>query len=295
LLKNIDMQPEPIKVTCADGVALAALLVALPQPRAAVMLSGGTGFKKEFYLPFAQYLAENGCAVMVYDYRGTCGSAPTDMAACTYQYLEYGTHDMPAVLDTLDTRYPHLPKYIVGHSVGAQQVGFMHNGHKVSGLLAITSGAGYVQNMTGVYRLKAWYFFKVFVPLSLRFKGYLRSKKFNIMEDLPRGVIEQWADWCSVPDYFFDGRFYGKTVPRGHFNDLPYRALVIRVADDPLATEANVHHLWKHFKSAHGIVHQVLGPSDVGGAKIDHYGFFRSKFRDTLWPVALRFLGELGE
>ncbi len=30
--------------------------------------------------------------------------------------------------------------------------------------------------------------------------------------------------------------------------------------------------------------HHRLAPSDVGAARIGHFGFFRATFRDSLWP-----------
>jgi predicted alpha/beta hydrolase len=34
----------------------------------------------------------------------------------------------------------------------------------------------------------------------------------------------------------------------------------------------------------------VFGPVDVGGQKVGHFGFFRARFQDTLWPPVLEWL-----
>ena len=48
-------------------------------PRAVVQINGVTGIKKEFYLRLAQYLAECGFVVVVYDCRGIGGSRPNSL------------------------------------------------------------------------------------------------------------------------------------------------------------------------------------------------------------------------
>lgn len=281
------MTPQPITITCADGVQLAALLIEPANPRAAVMMSGGTGFKKEFYLSFSHFLAENGFAVIVYDYRGTCGSAPADMANCTYNYWEYGTQDMPAVFDFLEARFPGLDLLIFGHSVGGQKAGLMPNFRKVKGLVTFATGAGYLPSMWFWYRMKSLWFFKMFMPLSIALNGYVKAKPLGIMENLPRNIVRQWADFCSVPEYFFNAKYYGTSVPKGHFHELPYPIHIFRATDDPLATKANVEVFWKHVHSEGGIQIQVLDPQDFGGKPIEHQNFFRKGFKDSLWLLGL--------
>lgn len=128
---------QKLKIKCEDGVELAAVLFEPVQPKAAVQLCIGTGAKKEFYFPFIKFLVENHYAVCTFEYRGTCESAPASMKDCDYNYIEYGTQDMPAVLEFLDRKYPHLPKLLVGHSVGGMNFGLMPNYQKLSGVVAV--------------------------------------------------------------------------------------------------------------------------------------------------------------
>ncbi|NJN33275.1 MAG: alpha/beta fold hydrolase [Saprospiraceae bacterium] len=113
-----------ITIISEGGVALAARLFAPENPKAAVQINGGTAVKKEYYAAFARFLAENGFVSVIFDYRGCGGSKPADLAECDYSFLDYGVKDMPAVLDYLEAHYPDLPKLVVGHSVGGQQIGF---------------------------------------------------------------------------------------------------------------------------------------------------------------------------
>lgn len=285
--RNALTQAEKINITCADGVQLAAVLCAPPQARAAVMLSGGTGYKKEFYLPIAHYLAEHGLATIIYDYRGTCESRVADMRHCDFSFLDYGQKDMPAVLNFLDTRYPDLPKLILGHSVGGQQVGFMPNVHQVKGLVAVATSVGYLPYMPWAYRLKSYYFFYLFTPISILLKGYVATKRFKIMEDLPRKVVTQWRAWCSKPNYFFDPQFYGKSVPLGFFAQMPFPIHVFWASDDPISNARSVSTFWKQVKSEAGLSFQTLRPEDWNTQKIDHHGMFKAQFKDSIWREIL--------
>lgn len=280
-------QPEKILITCVDGIQLAAMLCTPDQPKAAVMLSGGTGFKKEFYLPMASFLAEHGFATIVYDYRGTCESAPKDMRNCRYSFLDYGQKDMPAVLDYLDARFPELPKLILGHSVGGQQIGFMPNVHKVRGLVCVCTSVGYLPYMPWSYRLKSYYFFYLFTPISILLKGYVAAKSFKIMEDLPRKVVTEWRAWCARPDYFFDAKYYGKTVPKGYFDQLPFPIHIFWTSDDPIANKRAVSQFWNNVKSMAGMSFRRLDPAAWNTPQIGHHGLFRSQFKDTLWQEVL--------
>lgn len=287
LTRNLMTQAEKIKISCADGVQLSAILCIGAQPKAVVMLSGGTGFKKEFYLPIAHYLAEHELATMVYDYRGTGESKPENMRNCDYKFLDCGQKDMPAVLDFLDNRFPDLPKLILGHSAGGQQVGFIPNLHKVKGLVAVATSVGYLPFMPLGYRLKSYYFFYLFSPVSVLLKGYVAAKRFNIMEDLPRKLVAEWRRWCSKPAYFFDPKFYGKSVPKGAFEALPFPVHVFWATDDPISNVRSVPAFWKHVKSKVGLSFQVLRPEDWNTKKIDHHGMFRAQFKDSIWREIL--------
>ncbi|WP_353483026.1 alpha/beta fold hydrolase [Haliscomenobacter sp.] len=281
---------EKLSITCADGVTLAAILCVPNEPKAALMLSGGTAFKKEFYLPIAHFLAEHGFATVVYDYRGTCESAPATMRHCNYSYLDYGQQDMPAVLNYLDTRFPALPKLIFGHSVGGLKVGLMPNLHLVKGMVCFATSVGYLPYMPWSYRLKSYYFFYLFAPLSIALWGYVAAKRFRIMEDLPGRIVMQWRAWCGKPDHYFDPKFYGKTVPIGAYDQIPFPIHVFWASDDPISNARSVPRFWQHVKSQAGIGFTQWRPEDWNVKKIEHHGLFKSQFKKSLW---LEILGAL--
>jgi len=72
-----DVFIDDITVPATDGYPLAATLF-LPRgaKRHAVLVNSATAVPRKLYRGFAGYLAQRGCAVLTYDYRGTGDSRP---------------------------------------------------------------------------------------------------------------------------------------------------------------------------------------------------------------------------
>jgi len=280
----------PFRVTCADGVELGGVLLQPEQPRAIVQFNAGTGAKKEFYRPFLEYLAQHGFTCCLWDYRGSGESAPSSLKGCSYRFQDYGVYDIPGVTRFLTSTFPDLPLLIVGHSAGGQQLGFSKDLSRIKGLLGYAVSVGYMGFMPWRYSWVSRYFFSIFSPISIALTGYVAAKRFGIMEDLPKNVVREWRDWCNVPDYFFNERFYGKTVPIGLFQEYPFPVHVVWTNDDPISNKRSIPMFWKHVKSKKGISFQCLDPQKLGADKIDHFGFFRKKFQDTIWREAVETL-----
>lgn len=97
-------------------------------------------------------------------------------------------------------------------------------------------------------------------------------------EDLPKGVLLQWADWVSSPRYLFDS----KLPALENFAKFKGELRALCFSDDPWATRPAVELLTSGFTAIKPEV-LTLKPSDVGAKAIGHFGFFRPEHRDTLW------------
>lgn len=286
-MATTSIQQIPFTTTCDDGVTLGGILLIPTDPKAVVQFNGGTGAKKEFYLAFVNYLAEHGYVVCLWDYRGIGQSAPSTLRGCTYQYRDYGLQDMPAIRRFLENRYPNLPLLLVGHSAGGQQIAFSEGVASYKGLVAIAVSTGYLKPMPWLFKLKYLYFFYCFTPLSHLIWQCVRAKRFGIMEDLPTPVVKEWRQWCSKLDYFFDPAFANKTVPVDRYESLPFPVHVFWTVDDDISNEANIQQFWSHIKSDRGISFRKIVPEEMGVRMINHFGFFKKHFRETLWKEAL--------
>ena len=284
------MTQSKIKIKCSDGIELSAIvLVPDGTPRAIVQINSATATPKEYYLNFAQFLTENGFIACVFDYRGVCESTPEDgLRNCKYDYMMWGQLDMPAVLDYLDGRFPNLPKLIMGHSVGGQEVGLMPNHNKIKGMVTFATSVGYWNFMPLGYRLQTHFFFQIFTPISNLLFGYVAAKKLGLMEDLPKQIVLDWRNWCSVPEYFFNEKYYTNSAQKGFFKDLTFPIQVYWTTDDPISNAHSIPMFWKHVNSSRGIKIDCIKPEDIGEKTIGHFGFFRKKYKSNLWQMALR-------
>ena len=281
------IQQEAFSVQCEDGVILKGKLLCPAEPKAVVQFNAGTAAKKEFYQAFLEYLVEHDYLCCLWDYRGNGESAPASLADCTYTCHEYGMQDIAAVKSFLKNRFPTLPFFIVGHSAGGQQIGLLPDISGIDGMIAFAVSSGYLGNMPLGYRLQAAYFFYLFSPISIALTGYVAAKRFGIMEDLPRNVLREWRAWCTKPSYFFHPKFRGNTIPHGHFDDYNFPVHVYSTLDDTISSPKNVEAFWSNVHSHKGIEFTQLSPKTMQEKKIDHFGFFKKRMKNKLWPTVV--------
>lgn len=260
-------------------------------PKAVIQFNCGTATKKEFYLPFLTYLAHNGYLCCLWNYRGS--EQNDQLKGCDYHFSDYGTMDMPAIKAYLVSRFPELPFFFVAHSAGGQQIGFMPNLTKVKGSINIAVSSGYYPNMPFGYRMKAYFFFYLFAPLSALFHGYIKAKPYGFMENLPRNVAFEWRDWLEKETYFFHKKFYGVSVPIGQFKNFSFPIYVYHATDDSISNAKNTRAFWQNVHSKKGINIKAISPDQFGLKKIDHFGYFRKNMQDKLWPEMLKILDDL--
>jgi predicted alpha/beta hydrolase len=98
--------------------------------------------------------------------------------------------------------------------------------------------------------------------------------------DLPAGVIQQWRDWCLNRDYVVGHE--GEPV-RLQYAEVKTPILSLSFTDDQYMSLANVESLHGFYSGAPREMKRI-SPSDVGARSIGHFGFFRKRFADALWP-----------
>ncbi len=105
-----------------DGLLLDVIEV-LPdhQPvKGIVQIVHGMQEHKERYLAFMEYLAQHGYACLAADHRGH-GQSVRHRKDLGYFYDETGeaiVHDLSEVCEDLRLRYPHVPVFMIAHSMG---------------------------------------------------------------------------------------------------------------------------------------------------------------------------------
>jgi predicted alpha/beta hydrolase len=287
-LDNVSaMREEKIEIRTKDQYPLAALYIRPKNTRGAVQINAATGTKKEFYLNFARYLAQNGFAVLLYDYRGIGESAPHSLKGFVADLRTWADKDMTAAFDWLLRQHPGEPSFILGHSMGGQLIGLMQNAPQAAGIIMAGSSIGYWPLLpfpSNVFYFFIWY---VLQPVATRLAGYLPSSKFGIGEDVPAGVANEFRQWCTSPGYLAD--YFGKTIRQQYYEQIQAPMLSLVPTDDNIAGRRSVPPLLRLYRRAR-IEQRWLSPREIGKKKIGHFGLFSRRYKEQIWPLMLDFL-----
>ena len=276
--------PTRLPLQTRDGHSLAACHYATANPHTAVLICGATGVRQRFYAAFAGWLAEQGYAVLTFDYRGIGdslrGAHPRHSRA---RKQDWGEHDMPTALDALAQRHPGLPLFLVGHSVGGQLIGLMPNHGLLSGVVQVAASSGYVGGIRRPTRWAARLLLALYIPLTSRLFGYAPAKRIGWGEDLPPGIARQWARWCLRPGYVLNG--FEREIREHYYDEFRAPIVSLTASDDPIATRANVDDLLRLFTRAPQH-RRRLEPAGYGLKRIGHIDLFRPAL-SRLWPEVL--------
>jgi predicted alpha/beta hydrolase len=290
-----DVFIDDITFPAADGYLLGASLF-LPRgaKRHAVLVNSATAVPRKIYRGFAGYLAQRGCAVLTYDYRGTGGSRqkatvgynqPKSLVDFKASMSDWAALDVTAAVAWMRGRYNNLPLNYVGHSFGGQALGLLPNNSEVSRALLIAAQAGYWKLIASPERYRVYAMLNfVGIPFT-RLLGYAPGWS-GLGQDLPRDAFLQWVGWVMSPRYLFDDPKLKALENFPHF-DGAMRALCL--SDDPWATRPAVELLCSGYTSTKPEIITIT-PADAGVSKIGHFGFFRPEHRDTLWRGAAEWI-----
>jgi len=101
--------------------------------------------------------------------------------------------------------------------------------------------------------------------------------------DLPRGVIMQWRKWCLHPEYMVGAE--GKSV-RALFAAIQVPITSLSFTDDELMSEENINSLHSFYTSSSKKMLRI-SPDDIAENRIGHFGFFKQRYKCSLWQTYL--------
>ena len=283
-----------LKIPADDGFELAATLTtaeSTPEPNPArepiiVVIASAAAVPRTYYARFARFLAQQGVPALTFDYRGIGGSRPVSLKGFQARMRDWGELDVPGVLKFVHREYPGHRIHWVGHSYGGFATGLAHNNHLVARQLAIATMSGHWAMMQGVERYRVAALMGYLVPPLVRGLGYFPGRLMGA-EDLPRGVFLEWARWVMTPDFIFGDTTLSATR---HFASFKAPIQFARIEDDSWASSEGVQHMMSQWPNAAERSLWQITVADSGAKRIGHLGFFRSEFRDTLWPKAADWL-----
>ncbi|RZA34879.1 MAG: alpha/beta fold hydrolase [Lysobacteraceae bacterium] len=274
------MQPEHLSIP-AGRIPIEATCWAIPGAAGTVVLHPATAVTQAYYEPFAAWLAGRGFNVVTYDYRGTGRSRPHSLRGLKVTMSDWIDKDAAAVTRWAEARFPGMPLLAVGHSVGGHAIGLSPETARLQAAVLIASHAGATHTVLGLgERLRVRVVLRVLAPVLCALFGYMPGRRFGLGEDLPRGVMLQWARWTALPRYFFDdpGIDAARRMAR-----VEIALLVLAFDDDPWANPVAVDMLVSHLKNA-SLERRHIDPHAAGLPAVGHMGFFRRRCEAALWP-----------
>ena len=277
----------PATITTADGFDLAGTTYGDAEScRAGVLIVGAMGVEQHYYGAFAEWLAAQGHFVVTFDYRGVGHSRPLRYRASLRGFdadvTTWATRDVPAAIDHLSARIGTKPLLWLGHSLGGQILGQVPNRERVTAMMTVATGSGYwVQNAWRL-RLLAWWLWFFMAPIAVRVAGYFPGRRLKKVGDLPAGVMRQWRAWCLNRDYCVGAL---GNAARDEYARITTPILALSFTDDEFMSRANTESMHGFYVSAPREMRRIA-PRDIGLRNIGHFGFFRRRNAERLWPQA---------
>ncbi|MFG8116706.1 alpha/beta fold hydrolase, partial [Pseudomonas aeruginosa] len=152
-----------VEIACRDGVRLAGdHFPAVGDAQGSIVVACALGVRRAFYQRFAVLAAASGYEVLLFSYRGSEGDDP---AVASYRLADWGREDIDAALAWCRARAPELPRYFVGHSIGAQLLGLAGQASGLSGAAFVAGSFPYWRRWRGRQRWQMFGLFCVAVPL----------------------------------------------------------------------------------------------------------------------------------
>jgi predicted alpha/beta hydrolase len=260
-----------VTLTAADGYALGATLYG--SGSRAVLVMSATGVPQSYYAKFAGYLAERGFSVLTFDYRGIGRSLAGKVSQVVARMRDWALLDAAAAFRSL----PQSPVLIVGHSFGGQALGLLPEPERIAAALVVGSQSGYWRHWPPLGQAWMWPVSHVGMPAVTKLLGYFPGSRLGFGEDLPPGVAIEWASWCRNPRYLVGALGVDAAYARLR---APLRAYAI--SDDWFAPLRAVDALGALYPNSQWETRKVT-PRELGVKSIGHFGFFRERFRDSLW------------
>ncbi len=280
----------PFTLPAVDGRSLAATLF---EPRGVargtLLVHGATATPQRFYAAFARFLAGRDVRVITYDYRGVGRSRPASLRGYPATMTEWGRFDARAAHEYVSRRHGDAPVAILGHSFGGQLVGLIDEARDVAGAIFVGAQLGYYGYWPLPQRARLAVTWRALVPAFTGTLGYLPGR-VGIGEDLPRGVAEEWARWCTHPDYLIAD--HPDAAARFARFDRP--TAFYSFTDDAFGPRRSVEALLDRLPRR-TVDHRRVDPKELAKGPIGHFGFFRAKFQEPLWTEALSFLTDVFE
>lgn len=278
-----DVARQDVTLNTDGGHKISVRVFPAPEARSVVVVAGAMGVGQHCYEKFARFLCSQGFTAITFDYFGSGASLTTPMKDCPVRLTEWATEDCQAVIRFAREQCPGQRLHWIGHSVGGQLLGLTPGVNDLDNIVTIACGSGYWRENAAPTRRVAWLLWYFLAPVSLRLLGYFPGKRLNIVGDLPPNVMRQWRRWCLNREYAVGAE--GPSV-RQQYAAVRVPITTVAFTDDEMMSRRNTESLHGFFSNA-PVTLRFIDPADIGEKHIGHLGWFRDRYRDSLWRAHL--------
>ena len=177
-------------------------------------------------------------------------------------------------------QHPNHKNIIITHSIGGQILAFNKQISQIDNIITVASQSGYWKFWKGYERFRMFIFWYLLIPTLTPLFGYFPAKKIKLFENLPKQMAYQWMRWGKHKDYMLSEFDYEEL----QFKNFNKCLLSLSFPKDEYATKDAVDWLTKQFSSAK-VERRHIIPDTIGIENVGHFGFFRKKFKDSLWKM----------
>ncbi|ASW73904.1 hypothetical protein IQ37_17970 [Chryseobacterium piperi] len=271
-----------VEIITDKGYPVSANVFESPESKTILIIASATGVKQSYYRKFSEFVCEKGISVITFDYLGIGQSLTQPIQKLNNNASDWGATDLHAVAEYAKKHYPELKITLLGHSIGGQLIGLSSSSVYASKIILVAAQSGYWKFWKGFEGYKLWMYWKVLFPSLINIFNYLPSKKMSGMENLPKNVARQWIKWCLSPDYLF-GSISDQYL---FYKNITAPLTSISIKNDKFAPRKAVEWITKKYENtASKRIH--WSPEDFSTDTIGHFGVFREKFKDDIWPLLL--------
>ena len=276
-----------LSIRCADGYLLRGTEfspAASQEPRGTVIVCGAIFVRERFYGRMARHLAARGFRVITFANRGSGRSLDAETRPWLTRLVDWGTLDLPAVIEHARRGRPGQRLFVLGHSMGGQLVGLSDAVHEVEAVVTVAATEAWWGHWPAPARFGVLGAF-VAIPLVGRGLRRLPADRLALGPDLASSVARDWARWGRTRGYL-----WGRLGMRSAMGDYRGRVLAYSFSDDALlGCRPAVVALHRRYERAELTLRHVA-PADVGVPRVGHFGFFRSRAGPPLWEDAIAWI-----
>lgn len=234
---------------------------------------------QDHYEELAVFLLKKNVAAITFDFRGAGYSAPKELKGYRANLENWAQHDLDAILRYAKTIFPKQELIFIGHGIGGEIVGLAPASQFISRMVLVSCALScsrlrrfrervWIGAMKNVMKLTSWLF------------GYFPGRGLKVLNNLPKGVMDEWIHWCDNENGLFDD------FPDYNYRKLQVPILVFSFSDDWRSQESGVKALLNHFTAA-CISWYHIKPAQLDARKVGHSGFFQARFEKNLWSFLL--------